>query len=698
MAVPTNLAADFAAEAVPEATAYLAKEIPKAILVASAKAYAATHGLGAGAIVGLVSAAIGYAYSMTSKARSGPNLRRRRPKGVKRLALGSPADVGAAQGEPVSVSSTKSAPKNTRRPDIIGSGLEVVERPLRLQRTLKGDTPKSVWSSLRDLTTGKKTLKSNFCFKMTSARDLRGLMAIPIRHDGNLAMNDGNWVVGAQSIATVSASGDFKQHKTMLKQPNQVNYTGVPPTNSSNIIVPRLNLPTLEQTSWDLNNLKLFPGADLLERAENTKQFMVAPVMQLGGSAVPYPAGDGKANSLKANYPSADLSYARKQDVNVLTGDPSGGQQNPITTYELPRFKTQLGGGSLKMRMANQSMNSVVVEFVVVKVANPYGPGKVTPNSALPEDIISENATSCNMTKTWRNLFETVGTEWEKKRTSNLSYKMGNEPRSGDQLKLECLNNPYKPWLPDSCFKAHYDNQNRYSSDNNMDLAANGLYTNHIEGSAPDGIEIQATNPLAPTTQPTTQPNALVPFSNHGGSGQKTPYRVVNRGHCTISGAAERDVTIPFPGSNYDATQIQSVAQNVRKGYLIDSVTPVLMSNESFIVLISINGSLQDLIEPEIGTAGESKDGIKVIGKGYTPAIVDFYCEYKEHIYPSHCDYASIPKMSYNLGQVNDRMAEGSSASYFGKVQAMAEAVPVTQAGVLRTGANDRAGDNAGTA
>lgn len=690
--VPTNLLYDFAAEAAAPAQAYIAGEVPKAVLVASARSYAAAHHMAGGTVMALVSAAIMGAYRALRGPMSAPNLRsksapRSRPmdRAPKRLSL---------PREPGSVSSTSTSRKNTRRAENVATGLETVERPLRLQKTLIGDKPKSVWSSLRDMVTGKKVLKNTFSFKMASNRDKRGLMAIPLRHDGNLSMDPPlptDWTVGSQTAAAVPSADGFGAYSTMLKEPLQIDYTGRPQLGNANVIAPRMNLPTLEQTSWDLNNLKLIPTDDLMGRLDNLdpliKQEMVSSVLQLGGSAVPYNTAVPYPNSLPNGYPSAATSYARCQTVTVPTGDPT-----KETLYQMPRFKTQLGGGSLNMRMCNQGTNSCTVEFVVVKVSNPYV-ANFNPSNPLDANQITTAGVRANMSKLWANLYDTVGWEHSKKVQSNLSYAMGTTAVTLDDLQLEPINNPYKPWLPDSCFKSRYDQTNQYVAVN-QPYNAGGLY-------AVDKDEENAQNPLQPIPW-TDTPNTAIPFGKTGGAGQKTPYRVVNRGHCTISGAAERNVTIPIPGSNYDASKIQSVAATVfagsPPGTNLDDAAPLLMSDESYAVLISVNGSLQDIIEPQIdATTQESTGNVKVIGKAYTSSIVDFYCQYTETVYPSHCDYSEMSPVAYNLGQVRTAQLESSTNAYPGKIMPMADAVPVTQAGVLRTGAKDRAGDNAGS-
>jgi len=692
--VPTDLLYDFAAEAAPVARAFVAEQAPKAAVVAQARGFALAHQMAGGAatVSALVGAAIMGAYRSRFNTPNSRGMRgnfthtRVKPRPVdkvpKRLAL----------REPGHVSSTKTANKKKSRADVAATGLEVVERPLRLQKTLKGDKPKSVWSSLRDMVTGKKVLKNTFSFKMTSERDKRGLMSIPLRHDANLGFNDGNWTVGAQDATLVPAADGYNEYTTMLKTPQQIHYTNRPEPSTSNVIVPRLNLPTLEQTSWDLNNMKIFPGDNLTHTIDydgtnNNFKNMVTPVLQLGGNAVPHSYGTTgiSPNTLPNGYPSASTSYPRKQSVAAEMADP-----NLKTLYSMPRFKTQLGGGSLKMRLCNQGTNSCTVEFVVVKVANPYVATYDPSGSGSAQ--ITTGGSRCNLTRTWANLYDTVGWEHQKKVQSNLSYAMGTQPLDLEALQLEPLVNPYKPFLPDSCFKAHYDNTNQY--DSVTYTKAGGLSTDIMPAYIPPTV-----NPLAPANSSIT--NTAIPFDKTGGAGQKTPYRVVNRGHCTIAGAAERNVTIPLPGSNYDASKIQSIAQTLDPIHAeVDGAAPALMSDESYIVLMSVNGSLQDIIEPQLeGVAPNqtSTGNVKVIGKAYTASIIDCYCQYTETVYPSHCDYSDIGPVAYNLGTARTEMLKSSLEAYPGKIMPMADAVPVTQAGVLRTGAKDRAGDNAGS-
>jgi len=707
--VPTDLLYDFAAEAAPVARAFLAEQAPKAAVVAQARGYAVAHQLAGGAatVSALVGAAIMGAYRSRWSNPSNSGLRgnfthtrlpsrgqyaRPMERAPKRLA------IGTGGSEPSGSSGKSTLKKASMRADVPPSGLEIVERPFRLQKTQKGDRPKSVWSSLRDMVSGKKILKNTFSFKMSSERDQRGLMSIPLRHDANLAFDDANWAVGAQSSVTVPATygpdltptpttdSGYKEYTTMMKSPTQVSYSARPTPSTANVIIPRLNLPTLEQTSWDLNNMKLFPGANLtgsIDSTGNKYQDIVEPVLQLGGSAVPRDYGSNEADKLPNKYPSAVTSYARKQSVTVPMGDP-----NVETHYQLPRFKTQLGGGSLKMRMCNQGTNSCTVEFVVIKVAFPY----VNPYNPAATQSYSLGLRA-NLTRTWGNLYDTVGWEHSKKVQSNLSYAMGASGMDLEKMQLEPLVNPYKPWLPDSCFKAHYDNTDKYAAGNPSDVG--GTNVKYQSSIAPNQLNSSNVNPLAKSTNAVQ--NTAIPFNGTGGAGQKTPYRVVNRGHCTISGAAERNVTIPIPGSNYDASQLQSVAQTATGD--IDSAKPALISDQGYIVLISVNGSLQDIIEPELepvsGTAVPT-DTVKVIGKAYTASVVDFYCQYTETVYPSHCDYSEITPVAYNMGTARTAQVE-TTAGYPGKILPMSSAVPTVTTGVLRTGASSRAGHNRGT-
>jgi len=173
--IPTNLLYDFAAEAAPIARAYVVNDAPKAALTAAARGYVTMHHIagGAAAVSAFVSAAIMGAYRSTGRGRTGlrgsGNFTHTRlpPRGQysrpmeripKRLRIGS--------GEPSGASGSSTLQKSSGRADVAATGLEVVERPLRLQKTAKGDHPKSVWSSLRDMVTGKKILKNTFSFKI----------------------------------------------------------------------------------------------------------------------------------------------------------------------------------------------------------------------------------------------------------------------------------------------------------------------------------------------------------------------------------------------------------------------------------------------------------------------------------------------------------------------------------------------------
>ena len=678
--VPTNLAYDFAAEVGPVARAYVLDNAPKAALVAAARGFAFAHHLGQGAVSGLITTAIMGAWRATS--RTGPaNLRgsnfthTRLPPRVK------PRPMERApkrlQLEPGSASSSRGVQKNGMRAENSASGLEIVERPMRLQKTQKGDSPNSAWSALKDLMTGKKVLKNTFSFKMSSIRDKRGLMAIPLRHDADVAFTDANWATGAQVMNAVAATDGYNAYRTMLETPTQTALTAKPLKDVSNCIIPRLNLPSLEQTSWDLNAMKILPQDNLMGRigsADTSRNRMVQPVYQLGGTYVPY-VNNATANAYANGYPAARDSYARQQMVVANANDPA-----PATEYTMPRFKTQLGSGSLKMRMCNQGTNKTTVEFVVVKVVNPYVGqyNPVTPSVS--------GGVNCNMTNTWLNLYNTVGYESAKKVQANLSYKMGDVQPTQEVLQLDPISNPYKTWLPSSCFKSKYNNTDEFATTSFG--GEGGLY--NVGGTLEN-------NPLAITAANDPLPNDEIPFDGTGGAGQKTPYREVNRGHCTIQGAAERTITIPLPGSNYDASKLESLGQNLTATDTIDDATPVLMSDESYIVLVSINGSLQDILEPQLDADGSSTGNVKVIGKAYTSSIVDFYCQYTETVYPSHCDYSAITPVAYNLGTARGNQVVASDAAYPGKVMPMADAIPVTQAGVLRTGAKDRAGDNAGS-
>ena len=240
--VPTNLAYDFAAEVGPVARAYVLDNAPKAALVAAARGFAFAHHLGQGAVSGLITTAIMGAWRATS--RTGPaNLRgsnfthTRLPPRVK------PRPMERApkrlQLEPGSASSSRGVQKNGMRAENSASGLEIVERPMRLQKTQKGDSPNSAWSALKDLMTGKKVLKNTFSFKMSSIRDKRGLMAIPLRHDADVAFTDANWATGAQVMNAVAATDGYNAYRTMLETPTQTALTAKPLKDVSNCIIPR---------------------------------------------------------------------------------------------------------------------------------------------------------------------------------------------------------------------------------------------------------------------------------------------------------------------------------------------------------------------------------------------------------------------------------------------------------------------------
>lgn len=676
--IPTNLLYDFAAEAAPVAQAYLVNEAPKAALQTAARGFAIAHHLGPGAISGLVGAAIMGAWRATGRAtRSTNNLRGRSRAAPKVRPMEKAPRLRLGGAETSSASGKKNLRKTGRRSETTASGLEIVERPLKLSTNAKGDRPKSVWSSLRDLVSGKKVLKNSFSFKMTSDTDKRGLMAIPLRHDGCVKNGDANWTVGSQVANAVTAANGFGAYTTMLQEPPQQTYSTDPALGVNNIIIPQLNLPSLEQTSWDLNCLKLTPVSNgEVTKTNNSAHSIAMPVMQLGGSDVQVNANGTSVYG--KGFPAARNSFARMQTISAEPPFPYDGLK-----HQLPRFMTQLGPGSLRMRMCNQSTNKATVEFVVLKVVNPYM-GKYDRTDGI------EAGYKTNMTKLWANIYRTVGSEYRKKTLRNLSYKMGDVGPTPVELELDVINNPYKPWLPDSCFKSTYDADegNRHAAGNVAHVTGN---TNNIS------YEYTSTG-AAPGDPNATVGSSYTPYGGLGGVGQKTPYRVFARGHATISGAAERNITIPLPSSNYDATQIDSLAAVMDTSKVVDGAEPILTSKESFIVLISVNGSIQDVIEPQLDANGASTGNIKVVGKSYTSAIVDFHCQYTETVYPSHCDYAAITPVAYNMGDVRGaQVTTRSSAAYPGKVLPMADAVPVTQAGVLRTGATDRAGDNAGS-
>lgn len=721
--VPTDLLYDFAAEAAPVARAYLVDEVPKAALRSAAQGFAFAHHLGQGAVSGLVGAAILGAYRAMGRAGP-PNLRgssnsttRLPPRARSRARpMEKPSRAQLKIDGPGSASSNSNVRKSSRREDI-ASGLDIVERPLRLAKFGKTPAVCSVWKSLRDMVSGKKVLKNSFSFKMSSRRDQRGLMAIPLRHDGNFAMTDSDWTIGAQAMTThadgTGAGGDgFGEYATMLRDPVMADWNkqDAPPLETSNIVVPRLNLPTLEQTSWDLNNLKLFSGANLTNtiaqkyiagygNAHATSAVLV-PTLQLGGSAVPY-GRDTFSNDLPNGYPAPRDSYARKQHIEQDLG------LSGADTSVLPQFKTQLGSGSLKMRLCNQGTNQVTVEFVVLKVKDVFG-GNIHQGSGGEQHPTLDAGDDVNMTRIWRNLYDTVGDSYRRKTCSNVSYAMGNKD-SADMdkvLQWDPLINPHKPWLPDSHFRSTYfskynDTIGGVLGDNGPEV---GLTNEQIPTAGTDAtlfssastvpvIPVSANNPLHGTDNHSGWNNDRV--NGSAPPGKKTHYRPVARGHCTISAAGERTVTVPIPGSNYSASMNPSGSWSYNYNSQLDGAHILPMTEESYIVCMSLNGSLQDLIEPNQQTGNDS---IRVIGKAYTDAKLDCYCQYTETVYPSHCDYDAVPSVAYNLGEVRkSQVVTGTNSKAFsGKVLPMADAVPVVTTGVLQTGASDRGGTNEG--
>lgn len=619
-----------------------------------------------------------------------------------------------------SVSNKSCIRKTARREEAVAAPLDVVERPLRLRKTGKSPPVKSVWSSLRDLCTGKKIIRNSFAFKMSSARDQRGIMAIPIRHDGNFGLVDSgadqDWTVGSQSMVThpdgTGGGGDgYGEYETMLRTPKMQTWDveAAPNNNASNIFVPRLNLPTLEQTSWDLNAMKIYPTDNLLvaqqailQDSSNTfmtSPSLLAPVMQLGGSAVPYNGNNSQfTNDLPNGYPAPKNSWARRQQAGVYSGDPYAASSVGGTKHfdALPRFKTQLGGGTLKMRIANQGTNQVTVEFVVLKVKDVLQ-GKVSSDQLPDQDA----GITANMTKFWRNMWASVGDRYYRKTTANLSYHMGEDEPSVSKLMYDPLINPYKAWLPDSYFMSKYTGQT------NAVPYGPGLKSSTLPGGIPTG-NVQYT--LGNVGQQgggemfsggdTRVASEGVQFTPKYDAddfppGAPTHYRPVSRGHCTISAAGERTVTIPIPGSMYNAAELQQGQWSMDYNKVIDGSHVLPMTDESYVVCMSVNGSLQDFIEPNQNTDDTS---VRVTGKAYTGAIIDCHCEYKETVYPSYCDYSAITPMAYNIGNVRSAQVIPltNSKGFSGKVLPMSAAVPTCTTGVLRTGVVDRGGQNEG--
>jgi len=603
--------------------------------------------------------------------------------------------------ETVSVSSTSTMSKTGRREAFQPSGLDRKQPEMRLAKIAKSIRPKSVWSSLRDLVSGKKVLKNTFCFKLSSAQDQRGLMAIPLRHDATMqnVPVSGGWQVGTQAKYTQSAAGGFGEYETMLLPNNNKVWTpGTEPANDQRgVIIPRLSLPCLEQTSWDLNQLKLVPKnlQDITQETTSNPlgslHSIMQPVVQLASSGVPLKA-DGTSYYDPNGIPTANQSFARMQDQGTTNAFPGTG-----TVSSFPMFKTQLGGGSLKMRVCNQGTNKMTVEFVVLKVATPYI-GNIDADTAnIAPDLTLSGA---NCTRIWSQLWRMIGYEHARKVTKNVNYAMGNEVKSVPELMDEPLISPYFPWLGQSLFKAKYPqywNKESSMSAGTINLApTNGMGINATTNTSVFPLTSQGNSvqmPQNPTNKLNTYPNPIGSDVEYNGQlAQKCPYRSVSRGHATIAGAAERTITIPIPGSIYNASRIQSYATN-RLSTNVDGVLNAQLNDESYIVLMSINGSLQDIIEPNT-----LDDRVKVIGKAYTEAKADVYCQYTETIYPSCCDYSEITPVAYNLGKVRGPMLSSNSGNAFpGKILPMSHATPTVATGVLRTGASERGGPNEGS-
>lgn len=613
--------------------------------------------------------------------------------------------AGRPVNETQSLSAFGTMSKSNRREALIPSSLDRKQPPMTLAKFGKQIRPKSVWSSLRDLVSGKKVLRNNFSFKLESSQDRRGLIAIPLRHDATLGFPTpgdstyNGWQVGTQAKIDVAGSGGFQPYSTMLLPNNGKTWSpGTQPANDqAGVVIPRLSLPCLEQTSWDLNQLKLVPKnlqeISTTALASGADHSIVQPVVQLQSSGVPIDA-NGQPEWMQG-IPDAGNSMARKQDQGQMNMFPG---KNTVTSF--PQFKTQLGGGTLKMRVCNQGTNRMTVEFVVLKVVNPYvGTSNNIPpvDPACPAPPGIHSLLGGNCTRIWSQLWRMVGYEHARKVTKNVNFGMGNEPKSVPELMDEPICSPYFPWLPSSLFKAKYPqfwNSDGTMPAGNQNLAPTATTATTVTNSAVGGNSVlyqaNPANPLNLTNVPIG--DGTVNDQMAGQLGQDSPYRSVGRGHATIAGAAERTITIPIPGSNYNASRIQGMATNVGPGLLLDDAMTALMNDESYIVLMSINGSLQDIIEPNA-----LDDSIKVIGKAYTQAKADVYCEYKETVYPSCCDYADITPMAYNLGSVRGSMVKPSTDAFPGKVLPMAHATPTVGTGVLRTGASERGAPNEGS-
>lgn len=679
-----NLAGDFAAEAVADAgvkitttaTAYVAAALPVAT--------AAIEG--------------------TGSARAVYQLARSYMPQASALIIGKLANAAInyarknMKSNGMSASSGKTLVKKRTRVSNIPTMATEVERPLTLAKLGKSPNVKSVWSSLRDMVNSRRRLNNQFSFKMTSNLDSRGLMAIPLRHDAvmPLATNSDGWAIGVQAQHTTAAAGGFAEFTSNL-QTLDSNPAVTLPTKSG-VIVPRMNLPTLEQVSWDLNQLKLV-GNDASTHAFSVndpgdKKSYLQPMFQLGGTGQAMNFS-GTLNSLQ-DIVRPYASASRMQDMTWKSLIPYDQHLN-----NFPKFKTQLTGGSLKMRVVNQAMDRTTVEYVVLKVTDPLV-GRQLLDS---QDVIAPRSSQFTGDKIWSTLFETVGYEHARKVGMKTSgYPMGAKdqpdvsfngttPQGEVKTAQEVITSPYHSWLPSSLFKAKYPVFKPFGTAGAFDAAVTPEQTSSMK---PGYLVAEKTtnNENTPFMLPNPALGAGTSAAFNqatviGSGGQDSPYRVAGRGHCTISAGGERTVTIPLPGVCYDASRIKSAA-TLHKEQSADDLR-CEFSDESFIVLMSINGALTDML---LNGTGADADNVKVIGKAYAPSTVDVYCSYTENVAPVHCDYSQIPNTVYNMGNILNPMLPGDTDAYPGRVLSMAGIQPISTNGIVRTGNTGRAADN----
>ena len=677
-----NLGMDFEAEAIADAGIALSVATKAAVAAAVPVATAFVQESGSyGAILSLVASHL---------PRAGGEL-------VRQLAF---AAVLAAKkhmkADGTSASRSTTMVKKRSRESSVPTLAAQVEPPLRLAAL--GVTPKlkSVWASLRDSVNAKRRIKNDFSFKLSSNLDQRGVIAIPLRHDGamelSLTSSDG-YNVGIQGTKLTAATSQYPQYES-----NLVTINGIPsltsPSKSRSLIVPRLNLPTLEDCSWNLNKMKLVVS-DMGHKgvkydANNDAQPTLEPILQLGGGFMPYDSNED---------PLYDIVHPRNSNARLQEQAWRGLLPAELSMKSFPKFKTQLRGGTFKMRCVNQGMDRTTVEYVVLKVKDPV----IGLQSKDSPEVTSTQATQFSADTVWKTLYETVGYEHARRVNMNGGYAMGltNQPdvnqngqtaQNDDKLKKEAIMSPYHTWLPSNCFKSKYPVfkdaelsnggsglQNPPTSNNSSGFDAN---YNQQGGSFANDAKFGLNTSTAHNV-------ILNQDITIGSGGQPTPFRVAGRGHCTIKAGGERTVTIPLPGSLYDASRLTSTATLQQP----DS-DRCAFSDESYVVLMSVNGAMTDMILPGKAAAGEVSDLVKVIGQAYAPTTVDFYCSYTENVAPCHCDYSQVPVTQYNLGQSRNPMLPGDTAAYPGRILSMSNVQPISTNGVVRTGDENRAADN----